>query len=158
MSTPRALTSADLPALVQWFEQQWGADCVVGHGRTYTPAMLSGFVVETDGAWQGVITYEIVDGACEIVTLDSRSEGRGIGAALIEVVAALARAEGCSRLWLITTNDNLNALRFYQKRGFRLVAVHPGAVDEARRLKPSIPLIGNDGIPLHDELELERAP
>jgi hypothetical protein len=28
-------------------------------------------------------------------------------------------------------------------------------VDEARRLKPSIPLVGDHGIPVHDELELE---
>jgi ribosomal protein S18 acetylase RimI-like enzyme len=55
-----------------------------------------------------------------------------------------------------TTNDNLNALRFYQRRGFRIMGVHPGAVNEARRLKPSIPAIGAYGIPICDEIDLER--
>jgi hypothetical protein len=39
----------------------------------------------------------------------------------------------------------------------RLVALHPGAVDEARLLKPQIPAIGNYGIEIRDELEFELA-
>jgi len=61
----------------------------------------------------------------------------------------------CKRLWLITTNDNTLAFRFYQKYGFALVAVHRNAIEKSRRLKPEIPLIGNAGIPLRDEIELE---
>ena len=57
---------------------------------------------------------------------------------------------------LTTTNDNVDALRFYQRHGFRLVELRPGAVDAARRLKPEIPATGAHGIPLRDELELER--
>ena len=67
----------------------------------------------------------------------------------------VATASGCKQLWLITTNDNINALRFYQKRGFMLVAVHRNALELSRKLKPEIPMIGNDGIPLRDEIELE---
>jgi len=74
---------------------------------------------------------------------------------MLEAVAAVAREEGCRRVWLITTNDNLRALRFYQRRGFHLVAMHPNALARSRELKPSIPEIGLDGIPLRDELELE---
>ena len=59
-------------------------------------------------------------------------------------------------MWLLTTNDNLDALRLYQRHGFRLVQVHPGAVDLARQAKPSIPEVGAYGIPLRDELILER--
>jgi len=63
----------------------------------------------------------------------------------------------CPRLWLVTTNDNVDALRFYQRRGFCLVCVHRGAVDHSRaHLKPEIPLAGNNRIPLRDELELEK--
>jgi len=102
-----------------------------------------------------LVTFQITGDACEIVTLDSLIEDRGIGTGLIEAVSTAASAVGCRRLWLITTNDNLHALGFYQKRGFRLAAVHPGAVDAARKLKPEIPLIGNDGIPIRDEIELE---
>ena len=73
----------------------------------------------------------------------------------IEAVKEVACKAGCRRLWLITTNDNLNALRFYQKRGFALVAVHRNALEISRKFKPEIPLIGADGIPLRDEIELE---
>ena len=59
-------------------------------------------------------------------------------------------------MWLLTTNDNLDALRLYQRHRFRLVEVRPGAVDLARRAKPSIPAVGAYGIPLRDELILER--
>jgi ribosomal protein S18 acetylase RimI-like enzyme len=90
-----------------------------------------------------------------LVTLDAFTEGQGIGSALLDAVTDEARRQGCRRLWLITTNDNLHALRFYQRRELRLVSVHRDAVDDARQLKPSIPLVGEYGIPLHDELELE---
>jgi len=74
---------------------------------------------------------------------------------LLEAVARNAAAKGCRRLWLITTNDNVDALRFYQRRGLRLVAVHRGAVDRARLVKPQIPDVGSFGIAVHDEIELE---
>ncbi len=58
--------------------------------------------------------------------------------------------------WLMRKSyDNMNALRFYQKRRFRLIAVFPNALEESRKLKPEIPLTGIDGIPLRDEIELE---
>jgi hypothetical protein len=75
------------------------------------------------------------------------------------VAGQLARRQGCARLWVITTNDNVDALRFYQRRGFCLVEVHRGAVDRSRvTLKPEIPAAGACGIPLRDEIELERPP
>ena len=81
---------------------------------------------------------------------------RDLGADDRDAIEALARDAGCTRLWLITTNDNVDALRFYQRRGFRLAKLHPGAVDDSRaRLKPGIPKLGDHGIPLRDELELE---
>jgi hypothetical protein len=88
---------------------------------------------------------------------NSLVERRGIGAALIEAVKGAAVGAGCERLWLITTNDNTHALRFYQKRGFALVALRANAVAASRQLKPEIPHLGNDGIPIRDEIELEVA-
>jgi GNAT superfamily N-acetyltransferase len=90
-----------------------------------------------------------------VLSLDSLREGRGVGTALLEMVKDAAREAGCDRIRLITTNDNLDALRFYQKRGFVLVALHRDAVTAARALKPSIPLLGDHGIPIRDELDLE---
>ena len=108
-----------------------------------------------DSALIGFACYHIEGDACELVTLDSMHEGIGVGSALITAVAAAAQSAGCKRLWLITTNDNLHALGFYQKRGFALVAVYRNAMQVTRQLKPMLPLIGNNGIPLRDEIELE---
>jgi ribosomal protein S18 acetylase RimI-like enzyme len=151
----RPLSPADRDWVAGHIVEHWGAETVVTHGALYRPAALPGFVAELDGKTVGLVTFHIAGDACEIVTLDSLRPDQGIGTALIEAVKAAADAAGCRRLWLITTNDNLHALSFYQKRGFRLAAVHPGAVNESRKLKPEIPLIGNDGIPIRDEIELE---
>jgi hypothetical protein len=59
-------------------------------------------------------------------------------------------------VWLVTTNDNTAAIRFYQRRGWDLVALHRDALDRSRELKPAIPRTGDDGIALRHELELER--
>ena len=136
--------------------EHWGADFVVVHGAIYRPHELPGFVAEdAHGQPLGLATYTIRDRGCELVTLNSLRERSGVGTALLDAVAGAARGAGCVRLWLITTNDNVHALAFYQKRGMRLVAVHRGAVDRSRGLKPSIPLVGASGIPICDEIELE---
>jgi len=102
-----------------------------------------------------LVTYVIGPAGCEIISLDSLKEGGGTGSALVDAVAAEATRRGSARLFLSTTNDNLRALGFYQRRGFELTAVRRGAVTEARRRKPAIPLIGDNDIPLRDEIELE---
>jgi GNAT superfamily N-acetyltransferase len=91
----------------------------------------------------------------EVTSLTAWPQWRGVGTILLEAVAEAGRATGGVRLWLVTTNDNLDALRFYQRRGLRLAALRPGAVDEARRLKPTIPQFGDTGIAIRDELVLE---
>jgi GNAT superfamily N-acetyltransferase len=116
-------------------------------------------VAERDGTLAGVLTYVLDGDDCEVLTLHAAERFGGAGTALIEAVERLAADAGCARLWLITTNDNVDALRFYQRRGFRLAALHRGAVDDSRaRLKPEIPPIGEHGIELRDELELEKVP
>ncbi|HEX2910584.1 MAG TPA: GNAT family N-acetyltransferase [Chloroflexia bacterium] len=153
--TLKPLEATDREMVRSFTSAHWGAETVVVHGEIYLPYTLPGFAAYKDAGIIGVVTYRIDGSACEIVTLNSLSEGQGTGTALIQAVRARAVQAGCRRLWLITTNDNLNALKFYQKLGFRLVAIHPGAVDESRKLKPAIPLIGEHGIPIRDELELE---
>jgi GNAT superfamily N-acetyltransferase len=104
----------------------------------------------------GLLTYVLGVDECEVLTLHAVRPGHGAGSALLVAITPIARDAGCSRLWLVTTNDNVDALRFYQRRGFRLRALRPGAVDASRRdLKPEISTIGDHGIPLRDELELE---
>ena len=134
---------------------RWGASEIVTRGRIHDATRLPGFVAVVQGEPAGLATYRIHEKECEMVSLDSLMEGLGIGTALVGAVARKAGKGGCHRLWLITTNDNLDAIRFYQKRGFHLVAVHRNALEETRRLKPGLPETGIDGIPLRDEIELE---
>ena len=82
-------------------------------------------------------------------------EGAGVATSLLAHAEQVARGTGCRRLWLVTTNDNLSAIAFYQARGWRQVAIHRGAVAEARRLKPEIPEFGTSGLPKEDEIEFE---
>ncbi len=109
-----------------------------------------------DGERAGLATYAIEDGDGELVTLNALRRRLGIGAALVEAVRQAAEAAGCRRLWLITTNDNAAGQRFYEALGFRRVAAYQGAIDEYRRtLKPEIPVIGQGGVEIHDEIEFE---
>src|SRR5574342_1203735 len=151
----RRLTAKDLPRLRTHWKRHWGDEFVVAHGVVYQPDTLDGFIALDGDEWVGEITYTFSGSDCEIVSLDSLREGQGIGTRLIEIVVEQARKQNCTRVFLITTNDNLHALGFYQRRGFELVRLHRGALDETRRLKPSVPLVGMNNIPLHDEIELE---
>lgn len=135
--------------------EQWGDVRAVLRGTLYSIDTLPGFLAFEEGECIGLITYVIKADACEIASINSTREGRGVGSRLIEAVKSVARQAGCHRLWLITTNDNMHALRFYQKRGFELVAIHRNALAESRKIKPTIPLYGYDSIPLRDEIELE---
>ena len=157
MSTPnlRRLAKNDVPRLRQFWIEHWGGEEMIARGRIYRPEQLDGFVVEDGEAWIGLITFAIEDAECEVTSLDSLREGQGIGSKLLEQVMEEARAGGCKRLFLITSNDNLHALGFYQKRGFELVTIYRGAINETRKIKAGIPLIGYNNIPLRDEIELE---
>ena len=127
-------------------------------GELRDPAADEALLAEdVDSALIGVLTFQTAGRDREISALYAAESRRGIGSALLEAVVDAARQAGCDRLWLVTTNDNVDALRFYQRRGFRLAELHVGAVDASRAtLKPSIPEIGDHGIPLRDELVLER--
>ena len=151
----RPLASDDRDWVEELIVERWGAPLVVGRGREWNPVELPGFAAFEDDRCVGLVTYEIEGDALEIVTIDALVERQGIGTALLRAVEEVARARGCGRLRLVTTNNNLRALLFYQKAGFKLVALIPGAVDESRKLKPSIPTADREGVPIRDELHLE---
>ena len=135
----------------------WHGETVVGHGETMAPAEMPGFVAVEGGRIVGHASYRTAGKSCELVSIAAQPRLSGVGSRLLDAIIEAARAAGCGAVWLTTTNDNLDALRFYQRRGFRLVRLRPDAVDEARAsLKPEIPLIGSYGIPMRDELDLER--
>jgi DNA-3-methyladenine glycosylase I len=122
----------------------------------HDPTELPGFVARQDGERIGLVTYHVTDDACEVVTIDALCQYMGVGTALLEAVEAAARTQGCQNLWLITTNDNLDALRFFQRRGFVIREVRVHSMPKIRALKPGIPETGAYGIPVRDEIELER--
>src|SRR5258706_729758 len=151
----RRILPEDLSRLRQFWVEYWGADFMVVRGQIYQPEQLDGFIVEEGAEWIGLVTFSISNHECEITSLDSLHVGKGIGTTLINKVVVEARAKECQRIFLITTNDNLNALGFYQRRGFELSKLYRGALIESRKIKPSISLIGENNIPLRDEIELE---
>jgi ribosomal protein S18 acetylase RimI-like enzyme len=151
----RRFTKEDKAWAVSVLTEFWGSSRSVSRGRIYQADELPGFVAVQKGKPVGLVTYNITGKECEITTMNSLAEGKGVGLALVDAVKNVAIAEGCQRLWLITTNDNTAALRFWQRRGFRIAAVYINALENSRRLKPEIPLTGDDGIPIRDEIEME---
>jgi GNAT superfamily N-acetyltransferase len=143
------------PADVDWaaaaLTEAFGAPVVVSRGVLHDPLTLPGFIARVDGEPVGLVTYHVTGDECEIVSIN----GYGVGAALLAAAVDAIRRLGCRRAWLVTTNDNTRALRFYQRQGWDLVALHRDSVTAGRRLKPGIPALGLDGIPLRHELELE---
>lgn len=150
----RALTDADREQALEVLCARWGSAMVVVHEQVYCPHALPGFVAVLDQRWVGVLTYVCQRDYCEVVTLDSFLPRHGVGRALLVAAQSLAHAVGCVELRVTTTNDNLVALRLYQRYGFVLTQLRPGAVLRARQVKPEIPLIGFDAIPLRDEIDL----
>jgi GNAT superfamily N-acetyltransferase len=153
--TIRPLGAEDGPWVAAWMREHWGDETMALRGELLRPAEHPGFAALLGDETVGLATYIVQGAACELLSLNSLREGLGVGGALVDAVAAAARAAGCTRLQLITTNDNLKALGFYQRRGFRIVGVSPGAVDQARAtIKPAIPAVAENGIPIRDEIEL----
>jgi GNAT superfamily N-acetyltransferase len=151
----RAATAEDR-AWIESFLAEHHSTRVARRGEIVRPIDHPMLVAESSGALAGLLTW-IADGSeCEILTLHATRQWAGAGSALIAAVREVAADRGARRLWVLTTNDNVDAIRFYQRRGFRLAVLRPGAVDESRRqLKPEIPELGEYGIPIRDELELE---
>ena len=147
---------ADRPWVEEYVTTEWGSPLQARRGELIDVRPLPALVAERDGRRVGLLCYrDDGGGSWELVLIHAAPGRTGAGSALVD--ALVDRVGAGSRIWVVTTNDNVDALRFYQRRGFRLCAVRPGAVDEARRtLKPEIPETGRHGIPLRDELELER--
>nr|WP_205093072.1 GNAT family N-acetyltransferase [Thalassobacillus pellis] len=140
-----------------FFIRQWGDSKMVTSSGIYHCDMLDGAaIVNDDGEILGLLTYVILESECEIISLDSKIENHGIGSMLILEIETIARRRKFPIIKLITTNDNLHALGFYQKRGYRITDIYVDAVDKARKIKPDIPLYASNGIGIRDEILLEK--
>jgi GNAT superfamily N-acetyltransferase len=153
----RPVGNGDRPMIAWLMVEFWGSELQVVHQSVYRPAELPGLIAERAGRVVGLLTYQVSDEMLEVVTLNAIERRTGVGTVLMEAVVADARQLRCQEIRLTTTNDNLDAIRFYQRRGLRLVALRPGAVDRARLEKPQIPRVGDYGIPLRDEIDLARS-
>jgi DNA-3-methyladenine glycosylase I len=148
-----------LPEDLEWtrdvLRQYWGSTQLVSRGKVHQGDCLPGIVALEGNLRVGLLTYDMQGDQCEIVSLNALNRGQGVGTALVEEMKTRAGDVSCRRLWLITTNDNLPAMRFYESRGFRRVAVHRNALELSRKLKPEIPLLGVGGAPIRDEIEFQ---
>jgi len=151
----KPISSENRPQVNGFIVSHWFSTDMIVRGEIIDMTVLDGFVVYEGENILGLLTYKIDGTECEIIYLDSLSENQGIGTALVSKVIETAKKNACTKIKLITTNDNINAMRFYQKRGFDMVRIYHNALDVSRKLKPSIPLVGEFGIPLKHEIEFE---
>lgn len=151
------IETGDLEEVRQIVTQLWGDMIMVVHGDTFHFDDLSGFKAVIDERIVGILYYQVRVEECEILSLASLEEKQGIGTALLLALESLAKTQQCKKVSLITTNDNLHALGFYQRRGYKLAALYPDRVTNSRKIKPSIPLIGDNNIPIRDEIKLEKS-
>ena len=127
------------------------------HRRTYQPEDVPGLVWRDEwGEAQGLITWHIEGDRAEIVTLDAYQQGRHIGGRLLDGAEPSCESRGVRHATIVTTNDNLRALAFYVRRGYRIVRIALDDMDRVRKLKPNVPQLGHDNIPLRDMFELEK--
>ncbi len=152
----RLLNQSDHKWAMDLIKEVWISTKIISKGSAHNANELPGIVAIHKKNRVGLLIYNLIGDECEIVSLNSLKENIGIGTALLKEVERLSNLKGCKRLWVITTNDNIDALRFYQTRGFKIVAIHLDALEQSRKLKPEIPLLGANDIEIRDELELEK--
>ena len=76
----------------------------------------------------------------------------GVGGHLVAEAELLARWLELRRTIVATTNDNLPALYFYQRRGYRLTDLVPNSI----AVHTGQEVAGFAGIPVRDEVRLEK--
>ena len=127
---------------------------VVCRDEVIDMTLQDGFLCTQDGAYIGVITWQDRGDMLDVTALCTDVAGQGVGTRLLTKAKEAAVLQNKKGVTLITTNDNIRALYFYQTRGFWIKGIDIGAVGRARKIKPVIPLFGEHDIPLRDEIEL----
>lgn len=141
------------PFVNNYVAEFWGSLLVVTKGKVYNLSRIDGYVALIDDDIKGVLTYDIDGKTCNIISLNSLDKNIGIGTALIEKMETMAKKFNCKKISIVATNDNTNAMRFFQKRGYCMYCVHKNTVERTRRIKPNLPKTGFDNIPVYCELE-----
>ena len=151
----RPIEKNDRAEIKELLKRYWASEKIVSRGNIVDAYELPGFISTKDNQILGFIIYHVQKDQLEITTLNSLVDNCGVGTQLITAVIEFAASICIKRIWCITTNDNLHAKRFYQKKGFHIITVHKNAIEISRKLKPDIPLFGIGNIPIRDEVELE---
>ena len=154
-NTLRQIEDKDLEFIQKSLKENWGSVNVVTRNKLYDASKLPGFIAEKEEQILGFLTYRTESDEIEIITLNSFKERIGVGTSLIDAVTKEAVSRKVKRIWLITTNDNYPAVKFYQRRGFGVYRIHRNAIEQSRKLKPEIPKFGISGLQIKDEIELE---
>ena len=152
----RPLNQSNHKWAMDLIKEVWISTKIISKGKVHNANELPGIIAIHKNHRVGLLIYNIVGNECEIVSLNSLKENVGIGTALLKEIERISALKDCKRLWIITTNDNIDALRFYQKRGFKIAAIHLDAIEQSRILKPEIPFLGSNDIEIRDEIELEK--
>jgi GNAT superfamily N-acetyltransferase len=157
-NNPLKIRSA-LPEDDRWLEElmirEWGGLPLIIRGKKYYPAELDGIIAENESGIAGFLFYEVREKDCEIIVFEVFDKFKGTGTLLLNQLKNIAKQRQCARVYLMTTNDNLDALRFYQKRGFHICGIHVDSVKLSRKIKPTIGMVGDYDIPMRDEIDLE---
>jgi GNAT superfamily N-acetyltransferase len=151
----RPATPADNKWLDELMNRDWGGLPLVIRGKKYYPSTLDGIIAENESGIAGFLYYEVRDKDCEIIVFEVFDKFKGTGTIVLNKLKEVAKDKNHQRIYLMTTNDNLDALRFYQKRGFHICGVHIDSVKNSRKIKPTIGMIGDHDIPVRDEIDLE---
>jgi N-acetylglutamate synthase-like GNAT family acetyltransferase len=146
----------DNDRIIQYLKNNWGGEFILSKGKAHYCENLQGLIAEGDYSISGLCLFTIDENELEIVLIEAFKENQGVGTALLKEIESIAVENQIKRVWLVTTNDNLNAMRFYIKKGLSFKRIERNVVEEYRKQKPGIPLVGNYGIPIMDELEFEK--
>ncbi len=150
----KKITKEDKQFVTAVLRNFWGSDTIIVRNNSYKVETLLGFLAEENKRPVGLITYTIKNKKILIISLNSLIPGKGIGTALLEKVQEEGKMAGYLKIIVVTTNDNIKAQEFYKKRGFIPTAMYKNSIKKARLIKPEIPEIGENGIPITDEIEL----
>ena len=96
------------------------------------------------------------DGVVEIknMAVVSSHQGTGIGRGLVEHVIEAARQRGSTRMLVATGTADVGNLRFYQRLGFRMLAIDRDVFTPEFGSPDGLEV---DGIPLRDRVWLDQA-
>lgn len=153
----RPTEESDYDAVRQLLTDRWTAPEIMLDNEVFDAPRLPGYVAFDGDTLVGLVTLIKRDSEWEILTLDSINRWGGVGSQLLDAVVTEARSQNVPRLTVRTSNDNLDAFRFYQRRGFRFERIGQGVIDQEREQKPGIPLRGDYGIEIRDEVLFARA-